>query len=251
LVAEAVESAYALTCFAFGTGSTVNDRTPPFSCSWWFRPQKNGGNEANFYLNGINKASGRMSAGVHILEFGKDGFRVDGDLKGTFEDIGEFESPRKLMFLSETPSYRHARCFRGKAYSFKLWEGDEPILDFVPALDPTGAPCFFDLVTKEPYYSVTGHDFTYPGKETEATTYSLRNRMYAQYTEHGIRRLYRVPEGYSSKEEYAEKHGFKILVETPMPEEGYWAPVWHDREDCIELEWVETEAPTEEVIENE
>lgn len=117
--------------------------------------------------------------------------------------------------------------------------------NFIPALDPTGTPCMFDLVTRTPFYNAGTGDFTYPGKETEATTYSLRNRMYAQYTEHGIRRLYRVPDGYSSKEEYAAANGFKILVETPMPEEGYWTPVWHDREDCIELEWVECEPPAE------
>jgi hypothetical protein len=48
-----------------------------------------------------------------------------------------------------------------------------------------------------------------------------------------------VPEGYSSKAEYAEANGFKLIVEPPMPEEGFWIPVWHDREDCIELEWEE------------
>lgn len=118
-------------------------------------------------------------------------------------------------------------------------------MNMVAALDSTGTPCMFDTVSKTPFYNSGTGDFLYPGKAEEATTYSLRNRMYAKYTEHGIRRLYRVPKGYNSKEEYAEKHGFKILVETPMPEEGYWTPVWHEREDYIELEWVETEAPEE------
>lgn len=130
-------------------------------------------------------------------------------------------------------------------YCARFWQGNVVLRDVIPVLDPTGAPCMYDLVTKTPFYNSGTGDLLYPGKETEATTYSLRNRMYAKYTEHGIRRLYRVPKGYNSKEEYAEKHGFKILVETPMPEEGYWAPVWHEREDCIELEWVETEAPEE------
>lgn len=119
----------------------------------------------------------------------------------------------------------------------------------VPALDPTGTPCMFDMVTRKPYYNSGTGDFTYPGKETQAATYSLRRpRQYAQMTERGIRRLYHVPRGYNgTPEEYAEQNGFKILVETPAPEEGYWAPVWHDREDCIELEWVETEPPAEEL----
>lgn len=120
----------------------------------------------------------------------------------------------------------------------------------IPALDPTGTPCLYDLVTSEPFYNSGTGDFLYPGKETTATTYSLRRpRMYAQKTKRGIRRLYHVPRGYNgTPEEYAEKHGFKLLLETPAPEEGYWTPVWHEREDCIELEWVETEPPAEELL---
>ena len=136
--------------------------------------------------------------------------------------------------------------FKGRIYLFKLTKiGGGETMSLIPALDPIGAPCMFDTVSKQPFYNNGRGDFTYPGKETEATTYSLRNRMYGKITEHGIRRLYRVPEGYSSKEEYAAENGFKLIVEPPMPEEGYWEPVWHDREDCIELEWVETELPTE------
>jgi hypothetical protein len=137
-----------------------------------------------------------------------------------------------------------------KLYSYKKWELGEPVQqNFVPALDPTGTPCMFDMVTRKPYYNSGTGDFTYPGKETQAATYSLRRpRQYAQMTERGIRRLYHVPRGYNgTPEEYAEENGFKILVETPAPEEGYWAPVWHDREDCIELEWVETEPTAEEL----
>lgn len=131
-------------------------------------------------------------------------------------------------------------------YAAEITKGTDVVRNLIPALDSTGAPCLFDLVTKTPFYNSGTGDFLYPGKETEATTYSLRNRMYAQLTEHGVRRLYRVPAGYNGgKEEYAADHGFKLLVETPMPEDGYWEPVWHEREDCIELEWVETEAPEE------
>lgn len=135
-------------------------------------------------------------------------------------------------------------------YEARFTLGPKLVNRFVPAVDPTGAPCMFDLVSKQPSYNNGTGDFLYPGKETTATTYSLRRpRMYAQMTEHGIRRLYHVPRGYNgTPEEYAEEHGFKILVETPAPEDGYWAPVWHDREDCIELEWVETESPAEEKL---
>lgn len=138
-----------------------------------------------------------------------------------------------------------------KTYGAKLVWGESEI-SLVPALDNTGAPCMYDLVSKKPYYNAGSGDFLYP---TESTTYSLRRVLpdWGQMTEHGLRRLYHVPEGYKGELiDYAEQNGFKLLVETPQPEEGYWIPVWRDREDCVELEWVETEAPpTEEELQIE
>lgn len=136
-------------------------------------------------------------------------------------------------------------------YAF-LWfvnlKSDTGELKLIPALDPTGAPCMFDKVSKTPYYNAGTGDFLYPGKETEVSTFSLRRPItYAQLTEHGVRRLYHAPKGYNgTKEEYAAEFGWKPLVETPAPEEGYWAPEWRETEDEIVLEWVETEPPADE-----
>ena len=137
--------------------------------------------------------------------------------------------------------------FSGKLLEAKFSQGEQDACIFVPALDDTGAPCMYDLLARKACYNSGTGDFLYPGKE-EATTYSLRRPLtYAQVTAHGIRRLYHVPRGYNgTREEYAAEHGYKVLVETPEPEEGYWSPVWHEREDCIELEWVESEPPAEE-----
>lgn len=138
--------------------------------------------------------------------------------------------------------------WKGRCYSVQVSRNTTLENIFIPALDSTGAPCMYDIISQEPFYNSGTGDFIYPNMATQASTYSLRNRMYAQMTECGIRRLYHVPEGCEmSKEEYADKYGFKLLVETPAPEEGYWTPVWHDRVDYIELEWVET-APPDELI---
>lgn len=143
---------------------------------------------------------------------------------------------------------RDGGSFIGRFYSFKHERNGQLIVNLVPALDnTTGTPCMFDTVTKTPLWNQGTGDFTYAGKEGESTTYSLRNRMYAQMTEHGIRRLYRVPEGYSSKEEYAAENGFKELIELPMPEEGYWVPEWRETETQLICDWVETEPPVEEI----
>lgn len=138
----------------------------------------------------------------------------------------------------------------GRKKDYKLFHNGKLIFSLIPAIDPTGTPCMFDLITRKPFYNSGTGDFWYPGKEEEASTYSLRRpRRYAQMTEHGIRRLYHVPKGCElTLVDYAEANGFKLLIETPKPEKGYWAPVWHDREDCIELEWEEMEPPAEELL---
>lgn len=115
-------------------------------------------------------------------------------------------------------------------------------LSLIPALDPTGAPCMFDIVTREPFYNSGTGDFIYPNVETQATTYSLRNRMYAKMTEHGIHRLYHAPINYSgTKEEYASENGFKQLVELPRPEEGNWIPDWRETDTELICDWIEIE----------
>ena len=152
------------------------------------------------------------------------------------QDAGEWTNPGGLLI---------ARTFIGCIYDFTLKEAGVLKLNFIPALDPTGAPCMFDVVTQTAFYNDgAGADFLYPGSELQAATYSLRNRMYAKMTEHGLRRLYHVPAGCDlNKDVYAAQNGFKILVDTPKPEEGYWRPVWVEKEYSIELEWVETDPP--------
>ena len=140
--------------------------------------------------------------------------------------------------------------FLGRKKYFKVWINDRLVYDLVPCLDAVGAPCMFDTVSRSSYYNSGTGDFLYPGKEEEPATFSRRRPItYAQLTEHGVRRLYKVPAGYNgTKEEYAAEHGFKPLVETPQPEEGYWTPRWTETEDEIVLEWVETEPPAEDYL---
>ena len=132
-----------------------------------------------------------------------------------------------------------------RLYSVEFSEYSTVIRHFVPALDSVGAPCFVETMSGIPFYNLGTGDFLYPGKETEVTTYSLRRpQTYAQMTANGIRRLYHVPKGYNgTKEEYAAEYGFKPLIETPQPEEGYWTPHWKETKEEIVLEWIETDPP--------
>ena len=104
----------------------------------------------------------------------------------------------------------------------------------------------FDLVSRKPFYNSGTGDFLYP---TERTTYSLRRVIpdWGKLTENGLRRLYHAPANYKGElYDYALENGYKPIVETEQPEDGYWSPRWTETEDEIILEWVETEPPSDE-----
>ena len=58
----------------------------------------------------------------------------------------------------------------------------------------------------------------------------------------------RLGEAYAYIYRYAMENGYKPIVEEPAPEDGYWVPKWHETEEEIVLEWVETEPPAEEEL---
>lgn len=161
-------------------------------------------------------------------------------------DLTHCSYPLGLFARKRTEDYvdNLSKC---KIYSLEIKTNGQNY-HFIPCIDRTGAPCMFDLVSRKPFYNSGSGDFLYPGKEQEASTFSLRRPvMYAQLTRNGVRRLYKVPTGYNgTKEEYAAEHGFKPIVEPEQPEEGYWAPVWTETAEEIVLEWVETDPPMDE-----
>lgn len=124
-----------------------------------------------------------------------------------------------------------------------MWINDRIVYDLVPCLDAVGAPCMFDMVSCKPFYNSGTGDFLYPA---ESTTYSLRRVLpdWGKLTEHGLRRLYRVPKNYHGElYDYALENGCKPIVETEQPEEGYWVPHWRETANEIVLDWVKTELP--------
>lgn len=165
----------------------------------------------------------------------------------------EFEGTNSLLlFASRHDNWNLSAAGSKKIWRFTVERKGKKVIEFIPALDPTGAPCMYDTVSKKPFYNSGSGDFVYPTEEAPAASVGLNDKFYAKRTEHGIRKLYRVPEGCTmSKDEYAAKNGFKELVEPPMPQEGYWVPEWHETETQLICEWVETEPPIEEGIENE
>lgn len=148
--------------------------------------------------------------------------------------------PYKFFIRWETADVR-GRLFKFERKNVDL--GEKNVL--VPCLDPTGAPCMFDLISRKPFYNMGSGDFTYP---TARSTFALRRVLpdWGKLTEHGLRRLYHAPKNYKGElYDYALENGFKPIVEPEMPLEGYWVPEWRETETQVILDWIETDPPSE------
>lgn len=136
--------------------------------------------------------------------------------------------------------------WRGRIYEATISQEKSIAMGFVPCLDPEGAPCMFDLVSETPFYNDGTEDFIYPTEETTAT-YSLRRVLpdWGKLTAHGLKRLYHTPSDYTGELiDYAIENGYKRIVESEKPEDGYWTPKWRETEEEIILDWIESEPPT-------
>ena len=168
----------------------------------------------------------------YLVELNKTGGYLDGIKKSSII-YSEWHAQNLTLFKMSTKIYTSG-C---KMYSAAVTENGKTLLSVVPCLDETGAPCMFDLVSRKPLYNQGEGDLLYP---TETATYSLRRVLpdWGKLTEHGLRRLYHAPEGYTGELiDYALENGYKPIIEEPAPEEGYWLPQWRETEEEIILEW--------------
>lgn len=191
----------------------------------------------------------------HVWEVKNKAAYIDGQLFGTFEEARDEQSTAPIGLFCQQNNSRHNKPGAGHydgGYNSRIWSFKATSLgqsvDMVPALDETGAPCMYDLVSRTPFYNAGTGDFLYP---TETATYALRRVLpdWGKLTPTGLRRLYHAPAGYKGELiDYALENGYKPIVETEQPADGYWTPEWRETEEEIVLEWVETEPPAEEEL---
>lgn len=165
---------------------------------------------------------------------------TNGQLDSVYADHGgqntPYESVNPLYLFTCNAGGTSSGGVGVKIYSLTISVAGRKRFEFVPCLDETGAPCLYDYVSRKAYYNEGDGDFIYP---TESTTYSLRRVLpdWGKLTEHGLRRLYHAPEDYTGElYDYALENGYKPIIESEMPEEGYWSPRWIETEEEIILE---------------
>ena len=172
---------------------------------------------------------------------------VDGVFENALNNVTQSKTmSSSFLLFAITDQASTAYKVSARIWSVELTNGNDIVAYYIPALDPTGAPCMYDIISQETFYNDGTGDFLYPGAESQVVTSDLDENFYAKMTEHGIRKLYHVPEDFTgSKDEYAIENGFKQLVEPPMPVDGYWASEWTETDTLLICNWVEVDAPAE------
>lgn len=101
----------------------------------------------------------------YIFKQDKNSTYADGELLKTVAK-SEFTCPDALtLFVSwkNNQSSQVAYFGKFKMYYCKIWQNDEIVRDFVPAIDSNGTPCLYDKVTKQYFYNKGSGEFIYGG----------------------------------------------------------------------------------------
>lgn len=120
---------------------------------------------------------------------------------------------RDYLIFAYQPS---SKIFKGKIYYAKLTEDNSIIRDFIPCINETGKPCFYEKVSREPFYAKASN-FVVGVTLTQALNLSKLPATGGTLT-------ISLPTGYDSDAgvmsalETARAHGWTLTVQTYTPE---------------------------------
>lgn len=88
-----------------------------------------------------------------------------GDDSYTFYDVTQTISNKTLPLfgakLSNSEKANTYSPYGTRCCYARFTDGGKVVRDFVPAIDPNGRPCMYDLVTRQPFYNQGTGEFTY------------------------------------------------------------------------------------------
>ena len=132
-------------------------------------PNKNASIKSAFcYTNTIDLQrkfyASEADTDIHFIKYNCDGngsIIFDDINCGSVEEIGNSTKTTIYLFARNWDSNSYRGYAKLKIYECILYENGEKIGNFIPALDPNGRPCMYDIVTKKPFYNKGIREFLY------------------------------------------------------------------------------------------
>ena len=84
------------------------------------------------------------------FDISKTGYLINGQSYGDVSAESVNSTRNMYLFWSNGTS---ASGMNGRIYYCKIYDNDTLVRDFIPAIDPLGVPCMYDLIEKKAYYN--------------------------------------------------------------------------------------------------
>ena len=128
------------------------------------------GTDTNYGLAYINTKS--QNGAIYTSNFSKNNFHtfiltktsvsIDGNTTtNNNPPVGTANTKNIILFNRGSGSYTEKRDVGMRCYYFRIYDNNTLIRYFIPALDPNGKPCMWDVVTKQPFYNAGTGEFGY------------------------------------------------------------------------------------------
>lgn len=97
----------------------------------------------------------------HIYELDKNIYKVDNEIIYSYP-MQTFMCTQNInIFRDNNSRNQNSRYCKMKLYSFKVYDNDTLVRDFVPVIDSSGIPCLYDKVEDKFYYNEGSGEFLY------------------------------------------------------------------------------------------
>ena len=97
----------------------------------------------------------------HIYELDKNIYKVDNEIIYSYP-MQTFMCTQNINIFRDNNSNNQARRYcKMKLYSFKVYDSDTLVRDFVPVIDSSNRPCLYDKVEDKFYYNEGSGEFLY------------------------------------------------------------------------------------------
>ena len=121
----------------------------------------------------------------HILDFNKNNIYIDNELLYSY-NYQNFQSSHN-MYIFSINSNSIADLAPVRLYSYKIYDNDFLVRDYVPVKDKNFIGCLFDLVDKKCYYNSENGYFKYPIKKGEYVLVEYLESAGTQYIDTGYK----------------------------------------------------------------
>ena len=124
-----------------------------------FSPSR--GITAYWGAGGIDIRKNWEAGATYEIDFNyqNSGIAIFNDATLALPSNGEITQNTVHLFKLNEGTTPYTQYISGQAYGMKMTKGHEIVLDFLPALNPDGVPCMYDVIRKKAFYNAGTGDF--------------------------------------------------------------------------------------------